>query len=151
MPLVVDLTPAIRDQVVSGSVRVTYAGRTYVDRAGALYYDVAPATNAGTLGGSLALSSGKATLTEYAFGGGDNEVTIDSLLTVRGSATVNSLFFRIPAQSIKRGALSVRANRIDTGALITGTADINGAITGTGITGEIDAEMGIVRVVFGGS
>lgn len=149
VPLVIDLTPAVRDQVVSGSVRFTYASRTYVDRAGALYYGVLPTNNSGIIGGSFALSSGVATITDYAFGGGDNTVEIDSLLTVRGDAAVNTLFFRIPAQSIKRGALSIRANRIDTGALITGTADINGAITGTGITGEIDAEMGIVRVVFG--
>ena len=149
LPLVIDLTPFVSDQIVSGSARITFAGRTYVDRGGSLYYGIVPSTNAGTLGGSIALSSGNATLDAYGTSGGDNTVTINSLLTVRGDASVNALFFRIPAQSIKRGALSIRANRIDTGALITGTADINGDITGTGIVGTVDAEMGIVRVVFG--
>ena len=149
LPLVIDLTPMVRDQIVSGSARLTFAGRTYVDRSGSLYYGINPATNAGTLGGSIALSSGNATLDSYGTSGGDNTVTINSLLTVRGDAAVNALFFRVPAQSIKRGALSIRANRVDNGALITGTADINGDITGTGIVGTVDADMGIVRVVFG--
>ncbi len=147
-PLVIDLTPSLRDPIVAGSARFTFAGRTYVDRSGSLYYGVSPTTNVGTLGGTLALSAGEATLTSYTGGGASNTVTINALLTVQGEAGINALFFRVPAQSIKRASLSIRANRVDTGALITGTSDINGVIAGTGITGEIDAEMGIVRVVF---
>lgn len=148
-PLVIDLTPTVRDQVVGGSARLTFGGRTYVDRSGSLYYGIAPLTGAGTLGGSIALSNGEATLTAYTGGGASNTATVNSLLTVQGDAATNALFFRIPAQSIKRGSLSIRANRIDTGALIAGTSDINGVISGTGIDGEVDADMGIVRVVFG--
>jgi len=68
---------------------------------------------------------------------------------VRGDGAVNALFFRVPVQSLKRATLSIRANRLDTGALITGTADINGDIAGTGVEGTVDAEMSIVRVAFG--
>lgn len=148
-PLRIDLTPGIVDQVVSGSARVTFGGRTYVDRAGSMYYSVSPTTGAGTLGGSIALSSGVLTLADYIGGGGDNVATINALLTVKGDASVSTLFFRVPAQSIKRGSLSIRANRIDTGALLTATADTDGVIAGTGIEGEVDADMGIVRVAFG--
>ena len=146
--LTIDLTPNIVDQVVAGSARVTLGGRTFVDRSGSMYYGIAALTGAGTLGGSIALSSGKLTLTDY-IGGGDNVATINALLTVKGDASVSGLFFRVPAQSIKRGSLSIRANRIDTGALLTATADTDGVITGTGIEGEVDADMGIVRVAFG--
>lgn len=147
--LVIDLTPAIDDQVVSGSARVTVAGRRYVDRSGSMYYGISPTTGAGTLGGTISLSSGKLTLTDYTGGGNTNAATIDALLTVKGDTAVSNLFFRVPAQSIKRASLALRANRIDTGALLTATADINGVITGTGIEGEVDAEMGIVRAAFG--
>jgi hypothetical protein len=147
--LVIDLTPGVSDQVVSGSVRVTVAGRTYVDRGGSLYYGVSPTTGAGTLGGEITLSSGEIALTDYVGGGAANAATINSLLTVKGEAAINAAFFRVPAQSLKPASLAIRANRVDTGALITGTSDINGVITGTGISGEVDAEMGIVRVVFG--
>lgn len=147
--LVIDLTPNIDDQVVSGSARVTIAGRTYVDRSGSMYYGVSALTGAGTLGGNIALSSGKLTLTDYIGGGATNAASINALLTVRGDAAVNALFFRIPAQAVKRGSLSIRGNRIDTGALITGTADTDGLISGTDIDGTVDAETGIVRVVFG--
>lgn len=148
-PLRIDLTPLVTDAIVSGSVRVTVAGRRYVDRAGALYHSVSTTTNAGTLGGTLSLASGVASLTDYTGGGGANSATIESLLTVRGDGAVNTLFFRVPVQSLKRATLSIRATRLDTGALITGTADINGDIAGTGVEGTVDAEMGIVRVAFG--
>lgn len=148
-PLRLDLTPLVADAIVSGSVRFTVAGRRYVDRAGALYHSVNATTNAGTLGGTLSLAAGVASLTDYTGGGDGNAATIESLLTVRGDGAVNSLFFRVPVQSLKRATLSVRATRIDTGALITGTADINGDIAGTGIEGTVDAEMAIVRVAFG--
>ena len=144
-----DLTPLITDQIVSGSVRFSVAGRRYVDRVGALYHSVSASTDAGTLGGTLSLASGDVTITDYTGGGAANAATIESLLTVAGEASVNTLFFRVPVQSLKRSTLSVRGNRVDTGALITGTADINGIITGTGISGEVDAEMAIVRVAFG--
>lgn len=148
-PLRIDLTPLVADAIVSGSVRVTVAGRRYVDRAGALYHSVSTTSNAGTLGGTLSLSGGVASLTDYTGGGAANAATIESLLTVRGDGAVNTLFFRVPVQSLKRATLSIRANRLDTGALITGTSDINGDITGTGIEGTVDAEMAIVRVAFG--
>lgn len=147
--LVIDLTPGIDDQVVSGSTRVTVAGRRYVDRAGSMYYGISPTTGAGTLGGTLALSSGKLTLTDYTGGGAANAATIDALLTAKGDNTVSQVYFRVPAQAIKRGSLALRANRVDTGALMTATSDISGVLTGTGIEGEVDAEMGIVRAAFG--
>ncbi len=133
----------------AGSVRFTVAGRRYFDRVGALYHSVNALTNAATLGGSLSLSSGEASISDYIGGGAANGATIESLLTVRGDAAVNTIFFRIPVQSLKRATLSIRGTRIDTGALVTGTADINGVISGTGIEGEVDAEMAIVRVAFG--
>lgn len=147
--LSIDLTPLIDDQVVSGSARVTFAGRTYVDRAGSMYYGINALTGSGTLGGNLALSSGKLTLTDYIGGGASNTATINALLTVKGDTAVSNVFFRVPAQAIKRASLALRANRIDTGALMTATADINGILAGTGIEGEVDAEMGIVRAAFG--
>jgi len=147
--LVIDLTPTIRDQIVSGSVRVTVAGRTYVDRGGSLYYGISATTGAGTYGGTIALASGEIALTAYTGGGAANAATINSLLTVQGEAGVNALFFRVPAPTLQRASLAIRANRIDTGALISATADVNGDIAGTYIEGTVDSEMGIVRVVFG--
>ena len=60
-----------------GSIRFTFRGRTYVDRNGSLYYDINPATNVGTLGGSYDYVGNIATITEFG-SGSSTTVTIHS-------------------------------------------------------------------------
>lgn len=48
--LQVDVTKGYAESLVPNATRFIVGGRTYVDRAGVLYYNLNPATGAGTLG-----------------------------------------------------------------------------------------------------
>ncbi len=132
---------------VPGSVRFTFRGRTYVDRGGSLYYDIDPTTNAGTLGGSYDYSGNVATLTSYGSTGG-NTVTIVSLATRYAEFGVSGVMFRAPGSPLSEGSFTLRATTMD-GTELTGTADINGTISGARMEGTVDWVTGLARVVFG--
>lgn len=131
---------------VPGSVRFTFRGRTYVDRGGSLYYDIDPATNAGTLGGTYDYSTNTATLTSY--GTGANTVSIVSLATRYTEFGVSGVMFRAPGSPLSEGSFTLRATTME-GAELTGSADINGAITGASMKGQVDWATGLARIVFG--
>lgn len=145
-PLAVELTPLITDAIVPGSVKFTWAGNTYYDREGSLYRAVSNLTNSGTLAGTIDYSSGKATLTQWA--AGSNTLAVSSLLTLNGTVTAYWISFRTPGSPLYPGSLMVRATTA-TGASISGTADMNGVISGTEMEGSIDVESGVAHVVFG--
>ena len=132
---------------VPGSLKFEFRGRTYVDRGGSLYYDIDPATNSGTLGGSYDYAGNMAHIT--AFGGGaSSDVTIASLLTRYVEPGVSGVFFRAPGAPLRAGNFTVRATAYN-GDLLSGTADINGVVSGDRIAGQVDWQTGICRVVFG--
>ncbi|MCQ4165144.1 hypothetical protein [Tahibacter harae] len=133
---------------VPGSVRFTFRGREYVDRGGSLVYDVSPLTNAGTVGGSYDYSSNTATITAIG-AGSSNVVSIRSLLTRYFESGVSNMMFRTPGAPLRAGSFTVRATTMD-GVLLTGSADINGIITGSQLKGVVDWETGVVQLSFGG-
>ena len=141
------LTPTISDSIVPGSVRFTFRGRTYVDRNGGLYHTVDPITGAGIYAGTVDYTSGVVNLTQW-LPGGANTVQIQSLLTRIADPGVANAFFRAPGSPLRPGMFTLRANRLD-GELLTGTADINGLISGTQMRGTIDWESGVAKVQFG--
>lgn len=142
-----DLTPGVIDPVVPGSVRFTFKGRTYVDRAGSLYADIDPQTGAGTYAGSMNYANGLARLALWA-AGGSNAVTIRSLLTRLFEPGIDAMFFRTPGSPLRPGAFTLRGNTLD-GTLINASADIGGNLTGPLIDGLVDWESGTVDVRFG--
>lgn len=131
---------------VPGSVRFVFRGRTYVDRSGTLVYDVDPATNAGTAGGTFDYQTCRATVTDYAAGG--NTVTVVSLATRYVDPGVTGVFFRPRGSPLVPGQFTIRATTFD-GTLLTGNADINGEITGDSMEGEVDWTTGLARLAFG--
>lgn len=147
-PIRIFLGNGVAGAAVPGSVRFTFRGRTYVDRAGTLVYDVSSTTNVGTAGGTFDYSTCTAILTDYV--SGSNTVTLHSLLTRPVDPGISNTFFRTPGSPLRAGSFTLRATTLD-GTLLTGAADINGKITGTQIRGEVDWETGLVRVVFGQS
>lgn len=142
-----DLTPGIIDAVVPGSVRFTFKGRTYVDRAGSLYSEINPVTGAGTYSGTIDYASGRATITLWS-AGGTNAVSIQALLTRLFEPGTDALYFRTPGSPLRPGVFTLRANTLD-GTLISATADISGNLTGTLIDGLVEWDTGIVSVRFG--
>jgi hypothetical protein len=132
---------------VPGSVRFTFRGRTYVDRGGSLYYDIDPATNTGTLGGSYDYAGNIATVTDIG-SGSSTTVTIHSLLTRYTNPGVSAVLFRAPGRPLRPGNFTVRATTL-AGDIITASADINGELDAANIIGQVDWQTGICRVFFG--
>lgn len=146
-PVELDLTPDVLDTIVPGSVRFAFRGRTYVDRSGSLYYGIDPASGAGTYAGSIDYASGRANITQWV-AGGTNAVTIQSLLTQFGDVGTDEITARTPGAPLRPGSFTLRATTLD-GVQFTATADINGAITGTGVRGLVDWPSGAFTVRFG--
>lgn len=142
-----DLTPTVSDTIVPGSVRFSFKGRTYVDRAGGLYYGIDPASGSGTYAGTIDYVSGKATITQWA-PGGSNAVAVLSLLTRIFDPGTDGIFFRTPGSPLRPGSFTLRATTLD-GELVTGLADINGNITGALMRGKVDWESGVASLEFG--
>jgi len=145
--LALDLTPSFAENIVPGSINFTLGGKTYFDRLGSLYYDLNPVTGAATLAGSINYSTGAATLSAWVPTAA-NTIGLKSLLTSFDGTPVDEVTFRVPASPVRPSSLQVLATRL-TGGTINVTADNNGIITGTDVTGTIDYETGVVRVRFG--
>lgn len=146
-PVTLDLTPAISDTIVPGSVRFVFRGRTYVDRSGSLYYNIDPATGAGTFGGTLDYESGQATVSQWAPGGA-NGVTVSALLTRVFDPGISDISFRTTGAPLRAGAFTLRATTLN-GQQLTATADVNGDVTGDLVRGTVDWESGAVDLRFG--
>ncbi len=145
--LTLDLTASVADAVVPGSVMFTATGKAYIERNGVLYTDVSAITGSGTAAGTFNYASGMATLTFWA-----NNVTVtrsvQACLTQYGDWTAVSAYFRTSGSPLRPASLYVQCTALD-GALITGTADTNGVITGTFMRGAAQQDMGVVEVEFG--
>lgn len=131
---------------VPGSVRLTFRGRTYVDRNGSLYYGIDPTTNAGTFGGTYDYGANSATLSDYA--AGSNTVTVVSLLTRYVETGQSAVCFRTPGAPVKTGSFVWRAALLD-GTSLTGSTDSDGNITGTGARGLVNWDTGDANIQFG--
>ena len=133
---------------VPGSLRFVFRGRTYVDRAGSLYYGIDPLTNAGTLAGTFDYATNTAIVTSYA--AGSNTVNLVSLLTRPVDPGITSTFFRTPGAPLRAGSFTIRATTLE-GELLTASADVNGVVNASKIRGQIDWDTGLCRFVFGES
>lgn len=142
-----DLTPGTSDPIVPGSVRFVYAGKTYVDRSGALYHSIDPVSGSGTYAGTIDYETGRLTLAAWEKGQG-NTINIVSLLVRLNEPGQFGVDFRTPGAPLRPGSFILRANLLN-GDLLTATADSNGNITGALIDGEIDWRTGAASVRFG--
>lgn len=143
----IDLLSDVSEQLVPGSLRFTAYGKTFEDRAGALYTDIDPQTGSGTPAGAVDYATATATLTLWTPGASAN-VSVSSCLTRYGRWSADRASFRATLSPIKPEALSIAATRLD-GTVITGTADANGDIGGAQMRGEVNYEMGTAWVEFG--
>lgn len=141
------LLTSVASSLVANSLRFTVLGKTYEDRNGTLYTDIAPGTGSGTPAGTVDYGAGTATITFWS-AGSSATTTVDSCLTRYGQWSAIDASFRAALSPIKPEALSITANLLD-GTAISGSADANGVITGTQMRGEVNYEMGTARVEFG--
>lgn len=149
--LTLDLEKDYAEAVVAGSLQVRLGGRTYVERNGVLYYGLDPATGAGTVGGSLTLSSGRATVTDWAPAVAPNPA-LHALLTQLNAPIADETCFRVAVAPLRPGSLTVQATPLLAGAAVIHlTAHIDGTIFQTGVAdGTIDYETGVARIRWGG-
>lgn len=145
-PLKIDLTSNTRRLVIEGSLMFDFAGKTYVDRNGTLYNDLAPATGSGSEAGTINYETGVATLTDWE-AGADAALTMRAGLVVRGRWTASAVSFRTAGSPLRPASLFVQCTAAD-GELLASTTDQNGIITGPSTTGEVEQTMGVVTIAF---
>ena len=141
-----DLTATSTSAIVPGSVMFDAAGETFIDRNGTLYTDL-QANGSGTPAGSIDYATGRATLGLWTRGAAV-ALAVRSCLVKFGEWTATSVFFRTAGSPLRPASLYVQATAAD-GALLSGTADQNGNITGPDMVGKIEQTMGVAAVSFG--
>lgn len=142
-----DLTPGTDEPIVPGSVRFIYRGKTYVDRAGALYHSIDPVSGSGLYAGTIDYASGQLDIVKWEKGAGANTLEVISLLVRKNEMGQQRIAFRTPGAPLRPGSFIFRATSL-TGELLTATADINGNITGDGVVGHVDWRTGFTRIAF---
>lgn len=143
-----DLTPDYAEHIVPGSLRLTIGSHTLIDNNGRLIADVDPSTGSGTQWGSLDYITGAAGLIAWEAGVA-NSVQRTHLLTTMGTDLTDEVVFRTASAPLRPGAFILQFKRSLSGDLVTLSADLNGVITGTGVSGTIDYQTGIGRIRFG--
>ncbi len=147
--LKIDLTPGISNTIVPGGLMFDFGGRRYVDRAGALYHTVVPATGAATAAGSINYDTGEVSITDYA-SNVSPALSIKALLTEINPLPFSVVHARTPGSPLRPGSFFLQANLYTTGALVTAIADNNGNIDTANMRGYIDVTTGVFSVAFGG-
>lgn len=141
--LVCDVGRNLVAQAVDGSFLVKIAGRTYYDRGGALYYR--DANDNEVAAGTFDTSSGKAIITDFPTGA--PSPVLEGLLTAYGTQPMLSVTWRVPGSPVRVGSFQVTYEPIG-GTLLQATADNNGNVTGTGISGTINYQTGVYALTF---
>lgn len=143
-----DLTPDYAETIVQGSVRFSFGARTYVDRLGMLYYNIDPATGAGTYAGTIDYTTGIAAFANWA-SGQSNSTALISLMTTMNFQPISQASFRIAVAPVKPQSFQIRAVPALGGGLVTATSDANGDFETANIYGYVDYETGVVNAMFG--
>ncbi len=140
-PLTFDLLSGVSDRIVPGTLRFTYGGNRYSDRAGGgvLYWDD------GTVAGSVDYDAGVVTLTQFSAGA---SLTVQSLVSVYGDWYDYEFHFRTGGSPLQPGSLIVNATALD-GTALSESSDANGTIASATAEGQVEQEMGVVRIRFG--
>lgn len=142
-----DLTPGTDEPIVPGSVRFIYRGKTYVDRGGALYHSIDPLSGSGLYAGTVDYATGRVDIVRWEKGAGANTLDVVALLVRKNEMGQQRIAFRTPGAPLRPGSFIFRATSL-TGEMLTATADMNGVITGDGITGLVDWRTGFTRIAF---
>ena len=146
-PITFDLLATSSSRLVPQSAMFTAGGKTYIDRSGILYTDVANTTGSGVPVGTVDYTSGVATLTDWVNGVALG-LSMVSALATRGTYATPIMYFRTSGAPIRPGSLYIQVTR-ENGELLTGTGDASGVVSGLKVAGSVDHDTGIVRLLFG--
>lgn len=145
-----DLTATTGDAVVPGSIYLDFGTFELYDRQGNLYYAFSSTTGLGTLCGTVDYEVGIARLMDLPSNVSMHvDVTpIRACLTTRGAFSVIDTVFRTAGSPVRPASVYVQALGVD-GVMCSGTADVNGVMSGTHLRGVAHAPSGVVAVEFG--
>ena len=159
--LEIDVLPTFAEQILLGSLNMSFAGKTFYDNNGLLMCDLNQATGQATVAGQVDYQNGVVSIkagvvsTSGYYKNGNSWVvsgyvppSLNSLISAIDIAPIASTAFITPSSPIRPQSLQIRATTIG-GKLIRGTSNARGEITGDGITGTVDYEYGVVSLRFG--
>lgn len=141
----INLTPYSANAIIPGTVQFKIGNTIYTDVEGVMYH-TPDATGYGTPAGTIDYASGYAVLNNWV--AGSPTFTLQSLATLKGQFGETEFYFRTTGSPLRPGGFQIAATDVN-GELLSASADLPGAITGTAITGNIDVEYGLVDVRFG--
>lgn len=135
-------------EIVPGGLRVTDAsGKSMIDGTnGKLYTHTDGVDNAKVHVGDINYAAKTFTLLSDSI-----DVLSMNITHCVGTASIEpamSIVFRTPGSPIVPGSLIVRGTTSE-GTILQGNSDFSGEITGTGIAGHVDFNVGLVTVAFG--
>lgn len=141
-----DLTEGYAEQILSGSIRFTLGGSTFIDRIGSLYRNPSITTGSGTLSGQVNYGTGAIQISSWDVGGNNNP-TLEALATQLGAVNTNQVSFRAPAVPIRPQSLTISATKV-AGGSINIVPDTNGKVDTAIANGFFNYEQGYGQVVF---
>ena len=140
------LVPGVNAQVVTGTVLLTVAGaQPWGDNGQGTLREFTP--SGWVTRGAINYLSGAVALTSWTAGAA-NSITRASCVTTVGENISSEYVFRTGAAPLRPGSLSLQFARA-VGGTQTVTAGIDGTITASGVSGNVDYDTGLVRVRFG--
>ncbi|NWK73794.1 hypothetical protein HYG93_05710 [Acinetobacter sp. SwsAc6] len=141
-----DLTEGFAEQILAGSVRLTLASSTYVDKIGSLYRNPSATTGAGTLAGQIQYGNGTIEISSWDVGGANNPV-LESLATQLESVKTNQVSYRAPMIPIRAQSLTLSAVKVE-GGVLNVVPDGSGTIDTADCDGFFNFDQGYGQFVF---
>jgi hypothetical protein len=147
----VDLTTTDARTLLPGSVQFrigapsTGVANLYSDREGLLY--MGQGSGSATLVGTVDYNTGLARVNDVYQDACTGAVTVEACLVGTANYVSTSIDFRTSGSPIRLGSLFVQATAVD-GSALSATSDTDGVLTGTGITGLVQQDVGVVNVTF---
>jgi hypothetical protein len=146
--LALDVTPDYAEQVVGGSLRLSFGGKVLLDRLGTIVTDLNHSNGAATAIGQIDYAAGTMTLNTWTPGAA-NTGTVTAMLTNVCGQAVDVVTFRVPAVPVRPSSFIMQFTLLGEEGINTVSADASGEITGTNIYGTINYQTGVVKVYFG--
>lgn len=137
------------DLLLSGllpsSLVMRYRGLSYYDRAGSLFYRD-PVTGIETAGGAVDYTGGRITLSHWPTAAGVTK--IDGVLSVYGSPLMDAATWHTPNVPLRPTTYNLTVYPADSPAPVQVTADAEGVISGTGVSGTVNYSTGVYSLAF---
>lgn len=144
--LKLDLTEGFAEQILSGSVRFTLGGSTYIDRMGSIYRNPSVTTGSGTIAGQIHYGNGNIELTGWDAGAANNPA-LESLVTQIEPSTTNQVSFRAPMLPLRPQSLTLTATKVE-GGQINVMPDKDGYVDTADCEGYFNFEQAVGQFVF---